>query len=46
MDFEDLRKEKRLVCLVEGSQVILLCLLDRDKEYRDLEKYLRRLDLI
>lgn len=43
--FEDLRREKRLIYLVEKNQVILLCILDRDKEYKDLEKYLQRLGL-
>ncbi len=43
--FEDLKKEKRLVYLVEKGTVILLCILDRDKEYKDLDRYLKRLNL-
>jgi len=41
--FEDNRKEKRVVYLVEKPEVKILCILDRDKEYRDLKKYLKRL---
>ncbi|MEK6938868.1 MAG: hypothetical protein AABX04_07550 [Nanoarchaeota archaeon] len=44
--FENMRKEKRLVYLIDGSKVILLCILDRNKEYKDLENYLKRSDLI
>ncbi len=32
--------ETRLIYVVLGSKIILACLLDRSKEYRDLEKYL------
>ena len=38
--FEDGRKEKRLIYLVDKPYVKLLCILDRDKEYKDLRKYL------
>ncbi len=38
--FENERREKRLIYLVEKPKVKLLCILDRDKEYKDLEKYL------
>ena len=41
--FEDNSKEKRVVYLVEKPEVKILCILDRDKEYRDLKKYLKRL---
>ncbi|MFA6461187.1 MAG: hypothetical protein WCV90_02885 [Candidatus Woesearchaeota archaeon] len=44
--FENLRKEKRLVYLIDGPRVILLCILDRDKEYKDLENYLKQLGLV
>ena len=44
--FEDQKKEKRLIYLVEKGKVIILCILDRDKEYKDLENYLRRLNLL
>ena len=33
-------KETRLIYVVLGSKIILVCLLDRTKEYKDLEKYL------
>ncbi len=36
-------KEKRLIYVILSSNVILVCLLDRDKNYKDLEKYLSRL---
>lgn len=41
--FEDCRKEKRVIYLVDKPFVKLLCILDRDKEYKDLKKYLSRL---
>jgi mRNA-degrading endonuclease RelE of RelBE toxin-antitoxin system len=41
--FEDNRKEKRLVYHVAQPNVRLLCIIDRDKDYKDLEDYLRRL---
>ncbi|MFH0869636.1 MAG: hypothetical protein V1866_01100 [archaeon] len=41
--FEDRNKEKRVIYLVDKPFVKVLCILDRDKEYKDLEKYLRRL---
>ncbi len=41
--FEDGQKEKRLIYLVDKPKVFLLCILDRDKEYKDLKKYLRKL---
>lgn len=41
--FEDNRKEKRVIYLVEKPLVKVLCILDRDKEYKDLKKYLRKL---
>jgi hypothetical protein len=44
--FSDYGKELRLVYLVEGSTVKLLFILDRDKGYASLDKYLSRVDLI
>ena len=44
--FEDNRKEKRVVYLVDKPYVKVLCILDRDKEYKDLKKYLKRLGYI
>lgn len=41
--FEDNRKEKRVIYLVEKPLVKVLCILDRDKEYKDLKKYLTKL---
>ncbi|MDD4878516.1 MAG: hypothetical protein PHO02_05775 [Candidatus Nanoarchaeia archaeon] len=40
--FEDLHKEKRVIYLVDKPYVYVLCILDRDKEYKDLKKYLRK----
>ena len=36
-------KETRLVYAVLGSKIILVCLLDRSKEYGDLETYLSKI---
>lgn len=41
--FEDSRKEKRVVYLVDKPYVKVICILDRDKEYKDLRKYLKKL---
>lgn len=41
--FEDRRKEKRVIYLVDKPLVKILCILDRDKEYKDLAKYLKKL---
>ncbi|MBI5072417.1 hypothetical protein HZA99_01220 [Candidatus Woesearchaeota archaeon] len=43
--FEDNQKEKRVIYLVDKPYVKILCILDRDKEYKDLKKYLGRYDL-
>jgi len=40
--FEDNRKEKRVIYLVDKPNVNVLFILDRDKEYNDLDKYLRK----
>ena len=37
--FENNRKEKRVIYLVDKPNVEILCILDRDKEYNDLKKY-------
>jgi mRNA-degrading endonuclease RelE of RelBE toxin-antitoxin system len=39
--FEDGRKEKRLIYLLEKPKIKVLCILDRDKEYKDLKKFLK-----
>ncbi len=41
--FEDQHREKRVIYLVDKSYVKILCILDRDKEYKDLKKYLKSL---
>jgi len=35
-------KETRLIYVVTGSKIILVCLLDRTKDYKDLENYLAK----
>lgn len=40
--FEDKRKEKRIIYLINKNDVKLICILDRDKEYADLKKYLTK----
>ncbi len=37
------RKEKRLIYAVIAPKIILVCFLDRDKNYKDLEKYLSKI---
>jgi len=39
--FEDGRKEKRVVYLVDKPKVKVLCILDRSKEYKMLRKFLK-----
>jgi mRNA-degrading endonuclease RelE of RelBE toxin-antitoxin system len=39
--FKDKRKEKRIIYLIEKSKIKILCILDRSKNYSDLEKYLK-----
>ncbi|MBD3319335.1 hypothetical protein GF342_05495 [Candidatus Woesearchaeota archaeon] len=41
--FADNKKEKRVIYLVDKPDVKILCILDREKEYRDLQKYLGKL---
>ncbi|HLC19740.1 MAG TPA: hypothetical protein VJK72_02395 [Candidatus Nanoarchaeia archaeon] len=41
--FEDNRKEKRVIYLVDKPYVKILCILDRDNEYKDLKQYLKKL---
>ena len=40
--FEDLRKEKRIIYLVDKPKVKILCILDRDGEYKHLLKFLKK----
>ena len=44
--FEDQHREKRVIYLVDKPYVKLICILDRDKEYKDLKKYLKSLGYI
>jgi hypothetical protein len=37
-------KEKRLLYAVVEPNVIIICLLDRKKDYKDLEKYISKLN--
>ena len=41
--FEDNHREKRVIYLVDKPYVKMLCIFDRDKEYKDLKKYLKSL---
>ncbi len=41
--FADNKKEKRVIYLVDKPDVKVLCILDREKEYKDLQKYLKKL---
>ena len=41
--FEEQHREKRVIYFVDKPFVKLLCILDRDKEYKDLKKYLKML---
>lgn len=36
-------KEKRLIYLIIASKIILVCLINRDKNYKDLERYLSKI---
>ncbi|MBU0957711.1 MAG: 8-oxoguanine DNA glycosylase, N-terminal domain-containing protein [Nanoarchaeota archaeon] len=37
------QKETRLIYVVINPNIILTCLLDRKKDYKDLEKYLKKI---
>lgn len=41
--FEDNKKEKRVIYLIDKPFVKILCVLNRDKGYKDLKKYLKKL---
>jgi len=41
--FSILKKEVRLVYIIVEPNVILVCLLDRKRDYKDLEKYLSKI---
>lgn len=40
--FEDERKEKRVIYLVDKPKVKILCIIDRDSEYKHLRKFLKK----
>ena len=40
--FEDERKEKRIIYLVDKPKVRISCILDRSSEYKQLRKFLKR----
>ena len=40
--FKDDRKEKRVIYLVDKPYVKILCILDRDSDYKHLRKFLKR----
>jgi mRNA-degrading endonuclease RelE of RelBE toxin-antitoxin system len=44
--FSDSKKEKRLIYLLDKKEIKILCILDRDKNYKDLKKYLRKFGLL
>jgi len=39
--FEDERKEKRVIYLVDKPDVKILCIIDRDSDYKKLRKFLK-----
>ena len=41
--FEDNKREKRVVYLVDKPYIKLICILDRKDDYKDLRKYLKSL---
>ena len=40
--FSDSKKEKRLIYLLDKNKVKILCILNRDKNYKDLKGYLKK----
>src|SRR3989344_8216257 len=40
--FEDNKREKRVVYLVDKPYIKLICILDRKDDYKDLKKYLKK----
>ena len=41
--FEDERKEKRVIYMVDKPYVKIICIIDRDSGYKKLRKYLKQL---
>ncbi len=44
--FEDERKEKRVVYLVDKPYVKIICIIDRDSGYKKLRKYLKQIGYV
>jgi len=44
--FGDNKREKRVIYLVDKPYVKLICILDRDDDYKDLRKYLKSLSYL
>jgi hypothetical protein len=44
--FEDNRKEKRVVYLVDKPYIKVICIIDRDSGYKKLRKYLKNLEYL
>ncbi len=42
--FSILKKEVKLIYIIVEPNVILVCLLDRKRDYKDLEKYLSKIN--
>lgn len=40
--FEDNQKEKRVIYLIQKPFIKILCIIDRDKDYKDIKKYLKK----
>lgn len=41
--FQNYSKEKRIIYLLEKHIIKILCILDREKDYKDLKRYLKQL---
>ncbi len=44
--FEEEHKEKRIVYFVNKPYVEILCILDRDKDYKDLRRFLKKCGIL
>ncbi|MFW6233356.1 MAG: hypothetical protein ACOC3Z_01700 [Nanoarchaeota archaeon] len=40
--FNNRKKEKRVIYLIDKQYIKILCILDRKKDYKDLKKYLKK----
>jgi len=40
--FQDLGKSKRLIYSIDKNEIKLLCIINRDKNYSDLKKYISK----